>query len=181
METFTKPKELVENLEFQSQKDRVLKTLSPDMIEKPLLNLVNGFNSLPHCFTLQCCYGHFIYEDQSNPNNIEPLPVTTEIIGVEYRIAYIAFCIECSYLGKKLIDSLRSVPSIDPSNIQFGCANWFWNRQVNSYALQVEPQRFQDKDKVTLYYSEALIIEKVRNRFFKQLELLLAETPIIPG
>jgi len=181
MEMFIKPKELVKNSEYQSQKDRVLETLTPDMIEKPLLNLVNGFNSLPQCFTLQCCYGHFLYKGQNNPNSIEPLPINSAITSVEYRIAYIALCIENSDLGRMLLNNLKAIPSIDSSNIQFGCANWFWKRQVNSYALQVEPERYKDKDRVTLDFGEALKIEKVKNKFFKQLELLLAKTPITPG
>jgi hypothetical protein len=92
---------------------------------------------------------------------------------VEYRIAYIALCIEESSSGKALFDDFRGIPETEPDYIQFGCAEWFWKRQVNSYALQVEPRRYMTKDKVRVGYKEALDIERVRNRFFDQLNKLL--------
>ena len=58
---------------------------------------------------------------------------------------------------------------IEPEYIQFGCAEWFWERQVNSFALQVEPKRFMDKDRLNIEYKEALFVEKVRTKFFKRL------------
>ena len=101
---------------------------------------------------------------------LEPLPISYTIDRVEYRIAYICFCIEYSRSGKLLLAELKKVTAIDPLNIQFGCADWFWSRQVNSYALQVEPDRFKRKDTVMLEYSKALHIEKVRNAFFAALK-----------
>jgi hypothetical protein len=92
---------------------------------------------------------------------------------VEYKIAYIAFCIENSDLGKMLFDALKKIANIDPENIQFCGAEWFWERQVNSYALQVEPDRFKFADKAILDYREALKIEKIRNEFFVRLKELL--------
>ena len=64
---------------------------------------------------------------------------------------------------------------IDPENIQFCCAEWFWKRQINSYALQVEPERFKEKDRAILNYREALHIEKTRDEFFIELEKLLQQ------
>jgi len=58
-------------------------------------------------------------------------------------------------------------------NTQFFCADWFWKRQPNSYAVQVEPDRFKYKDKAILSYKEALHIERVRNVFFSRLNQLL--------
>jgi len=92
---------------------------------------------------------------------------------VEYRIAYIAFCIENSPLGRGLFESLKEITVIDPENVQFCCAKWFWKIQVNSYALQVEPDRFKRKDTATVDFKEALHIEKVRNEFFVRLGELL--------
>jgi hypothetical protein len=92
---------------------------------------------------------------------------------VEYRIAYIALCIENSDLGRMLFDALKGITNIDPENIQFCCAEWFWERQINSYALQVEPDRFKFEDKVVLDYQKALKIEKIRNTFFIRLYELL--------
>jgi hypothetical protein len=143
------------------------------MIDVPIIELINAFNKLPYCFTLQSCYGHFLYKGQRDPHNLESLPPINTIASVDYKIAYIAFCIENSALGRGLLEALNKITVIDPENIQFCCAEWFWKRQVNSYALQVEPDRFKHKDRVVLDYKEALHIEKIRNGFFVQLQELL--------
>jgi len=147
--------------------------LSDSIIDEPIIEIVNAFNKLPYCFTLQSCYGHFVYSGQKSSHNLEPLPVTDTIAKVEYRIAYIAFCIESSASGRGMIETLREITAIDPKNIQFCCAEWFWKRQVNSYALQVEPDRFKTKDRAIVDYKEALYIEKIRNKLFVRLGELL--------
>lgn len=139
------------------------------MIDPPIIDLINGFKKLPYCFTLQCCYGHFVCNDREDPHNLAPLPVKDTMAKVEYRIAYIAFCIENSFPGRELYENLQGIAAIDPKNIQFGCAEWFWQRQVNSYALQVEPDRFKCNDRAMLDYPEALRIDKIRNTFFARL------------
>jgi hypothetical protein len=173
LETFTETKPLVDNLHYQEQRQKCLAGLHDGMIDTPIIEVINAFNQLPYCFTLQCCYGHFVYSGQNDPHNLEPLPLTDTIGSVEYRIAYIALCIENRDLGRMLLDALKGIADIDPENIQFGCADWFWERQLNSYALQVEPDRFKFEDKATLDYQEALKIEKVRNEFFVRLKELL--------
>lgn len=173
METYTEPKELVENPHYQAQRQKNLGSLSDSMIDEPIIEIVNGFNELPYCFTLQSCYGHFVYSGRKNAHNLEPLPVKDIIAGVEYRIAYIAFCVENSASGRGLIETLKEITTIDPKSIQFCCAEWFWKRQVNSYALQVEPDRFKTKDMVILGYKEALYIEKIRNELFVRIDELL--------
>jgi hypothetical protein len=173
LETFTKPRKLVENPHYQEQRRESLGGLSDDMIDAPIVDLINGFNKLPYCFTMQSCYGHFAHNNQKDPYNLEPLPTTDTVDRVEYRIAYLCLCIENSVLGRRLLEALKGITAIDPENIQFCCAEWFWERQVNSYALQVEPDRFKHKDTAMLDYSEALHIEKIRNAFFVQLRELL--------
>ena len=176
METFTEPKALVENPYYQDQRQKSLVGLHDGMIDKPIIELINAFNKLSCCFTLQSCYGHFIYSGQNDPHNLEPLPLTDTLSKVEYRIAYIALCIENNDWGRMLFDALMGFADINPENIQFCCAEWFWERQLNSYALQVEPDRFKFEDKAILDYKEALKIEKIRNEFFVQLmELLLQQ------
>ena len=96
------------------------------------------------------------------------MPVTKTIEKVEYRIAYFAFCIDHNELGRKLLKALGEITAIDSENIQLCSAEWFWKRQVNSYALQVEPDRFKHKDTAILDYKEALHIENIRNKFFVQ-------------
>ena len=173
METFTEPKELLENPRYQDQRKKSLAGFSDDIIDAPIIGLINAFNKLPYCFTLQSCYGHFVYNGQDDPRNIKPLPVKIINAKVEYRIAYIAFCIENSALGRELLEALNEITAIDPENMQFCCAEWFWKRQVNSYALQVEPDRFKHKDTAILDYGEALQIENIRHKFFVKLQGLL--------
>lgn len=84
-----------------------------------------------------------------------------------------AFCLENSDLGRLFFNDLKGIADRDPEHIQFCCAEWFWERQINSYALQVEPDRFKSEDKAILDYKEALLIEKIRNEFFIQLKELL--------
>ena len=173
METFTNLKELAENTHYQVQRQKILSDLTDDMIDAPLIDLVKGFNKLPYCFTLQSCYGHFVLNGQKDSHNLEPLPVKDTIAKVEYRIAYIAFCIENSLLGRELFESLKEITAIDPENVQYCCAEWFWKRQVNSYMLQVEPDRFKRRDTAIVDFKEALHIEKIRNEIFIRLYELL--------
>ena len=173
METYTELKALVENPHYPAQRRKSLAGLTGVKIDVPIVELINAFSKLPYCFTLQSCYGHFLYNGQKDPNNLDPLSVTHTITKVEYRIAYIAFCIDNSDSGRKLFNDLKVIPAIDPENIKFCCAEWFWKRQVNSYALQVEPDRFKQKDQAILDYKEALKIETIRNEFFVQLKKLL--------
>ena len=173
METFTEPKELVENPHYQDQRQKTLAGLIEGMIDVPIIELINAFNKLAYCFTLQSCYGHFIYNGQNDSHNLQPLPITDTIARVEYRIAYICLCIENSGVGRRLLESLNEITAIDPENIQFCCADWFWERQVNSYALQVQPDRFKHRDTAILDYKEALHIEKIRNEFFVRLREIL--------
>ena len=173
METFTEIKKFVRNPNYQDQRQKSLACLSDSMIDEPIIEVINGFNQLAYCFTLQSCYGHFVYRGQNDSHNLAPLPKDDTIESVEYRIAYICLCIENSNLGKGLLEALNEITSLDPKCIQFCCAEWFWERQVNSYALQVQPERFKHKDKAILDYNEALRIEKIRNEFFVRLLKLL--------
>ncbi|MFC1858727.1 hypothetical protein ACFL9U_11995 [Thermodesulfobacteriota bacterium] len=176
METFTEPKKLVENPHYQDQRQKILADLTDDMIDAPIIDLINGFNKLPYCFTMQSCYGHFIYNGQRDFRNLEPLPITDTIVRMEYRIAYICLCVENDDWGRGLLEALKEITAVDPENIQFCCAEWFWKRQINSYALQVQPDRFKHKDRTILDYREALHIEKIRNEFFVRLEELLQKS-----
>jgi hypothetical protein len=84
-----------------------------------------------------------------------------------------AFCIEASLLGRRLLEAFRDIAAIDAQNIQFCCAEWFWKTQVNSYVLQVEPDRFKRWDEAVLPYKEALYIEGLRRGFFEKLNDLV--------
>ena len=172
LETFTEPKELTENPQFAGQRQKSLAAYSDAEIDAPIMAIIENFNKLPFCFTLQSCYGHFLYGNQGNPQNLDPLPVKETMARVEYRIAYIAFCLDYSDSGRNLFEALKGITAIDPEYIQFGSAEWFWDRQVNSYTLQVEPDRFKHEDTAIIEGREALRIEKTRNDFFARIKEL---------
>ncbi len=169
METFTTLKPFVDNPFYQKQREKSLGSLDINTIDEPISELIRNFAQLPYCFTLQSCYGHFVCHHQEDPKNLEPLFRSNDLSSVEYRIAYIALCIQNSDRGRQLLQDLKAFPSMDPDYVQFGCAEWFWKEQVNSYALQVEPERHKTKDKVVVSFQEALHIEKVRNKVFSKL------------
>jgi len=162
----------VENPHFKKQREKSLTGFKRVVIDEPIVEIVDRFNKIPYCFTMQSCYGHFLYNGRKDPNNLDSLPDSNTIVEVEYRIAYIAFCLENIDSGRRLLEALKEITVIDPENIQFCSAEWFWNQQVNSYALQVEPDRFKHKDSAMLGYDEALHIEKIRNEFFIQLRAM---------
>ena len=172
METYSEVKELVENPHFEDQRRDTLAGLSDDMIDEPIVDLINAFNRLPYCFTMQACYGHFVYEGCSDAHNLEPLPASDISGMIEYRIAYICICIDNSEAGKGFLETLQGITKIDPDYIQLCCADWFWERQVNSYSLQVEPDRFKRQDTAEIDHTEALHVERVRNEFYSRLRAL---------
>ena len=155
------------------QREKCLRQFDIDEIDPPIMDLITGFAKLPYCFTLQSCYGHFLYEHQKDEYNTDALPVANHILHVYYKIAYLALCIENSPPGQTLFENLKRISETDPEYIQFGCAEWFWQSQVNSYVIQVEPKRFMMKDRAHVDYQEALHIEKVRDQFFTILNQLL--------
>jgi hypothetical protein len=173
VETFTSLKELVANPSFQDRRRQVLMRLDYAAIDPPIVALVQRFNDLPYCFTLQSCCGHFLSAGQRDRHNVQVLPAVRSTATVEYRIAYLALCIDRNDHGISLLTDLSEVAAIDPDYIQFGCADWFWERQVNSYALQVEPSRHQTKDAVCIAYEEALHVQTIRDTFIAALERLL--------
>lgn len=179
METFTKLKDFVPNPHYHEQKEKCLRALDMNAIDAPLIEIIEGFLALPYCFTLQCCHGHFLHGEQRDPKNLEPLPISDNISEVEYRIAYLALCIQDNESGRGLFNELVEIPDIQPAYIQFGCAEWFWERQVNSYALQVEPERHKTKDRVFIDYQEALYVQKIRDEFFGELKRVIEKRVIV--
>ena len=178
METFTEPKGFVKNAGFREQRRESLGKLDINSIDEPIRDIVEKFSKLNFCFTLQSCCGHFVHNLQKAPSNTEPLPQPERVKRIEYRIAYIALCIDDNDHGMALFRDLKEIPSIDRDYIQFGSAEWFWKRQVNSYALQVEPKRHMNKDKLIVDYEEALYLQEIRDRFFASLRQLLGKGEI---
>jgi len=173
METFIQEIPLIENSHFEKQRAAVLNKLDINEIDTPIKKIILDLSQLPFCFPMQSCYGHFFYKGQKDPKNIEPLPQMDKKSRIVYRIAYIALCIQNSTNGKDLLQQLQDIPSMNPDYIQFGCAEWFWERQINSYALQVEPARFMTKDGAVVGYQEALHIEKIKDDVFVELNKIV--------
>lgn len=173
MNTFSGPRAFVENKRYFKDRKDTLATLDLSCIDVPIADIVAGFAALPHCFTLQCCYGHFACAAEQNPHCLEPIPGDYDGL-VRYRIAYIAFCVENSSSGRAFRDSLSRITAIDPNYVQFGSPDWFWEQQVNSYVLQVEPIAHQLKDETILEIPEALATQRVRNLFFNELRKMMA-------
>ena len=146
METYVAAKGLVSNPHFHNQREKALSGFRQATIDGPIVDLITRFANLPCCFTLQSCFGHFLLDDQSDPHNTEPLPRLDQDIDVQYRIAYIAVCVQENQQGRLLLDDLRGLCLLDSQHIQLGCAEWFWERQVNSYVVQVEPERHKTKN-----------------------------------
>lgn len=157
---------MVDSPLYEEQREEALSQLDLSKIDAPIVEMIRTFAEFPYCFTLQSCCGHFLSGNQKDSRNIDQLTGSETTSSVEYRIAYVALCIHNSDLGKRLLEDLRTIPSIDPEYVQFGCAEWFWQTHVNSYVLQVEPIRHKKKDKVLIGFEEALHVEKIRNGFF---------------
>jgi hypothetical protein len=172
LETFTEPRQFVENPRFSKDRHDTLTALDLHTIDEPIVDLINGFTALSHCFTLQSCYGHFLYSPEQDTFSLDPVP-TKNTGYIRYRLAYIVFCIDNSPAGRAFHNSLAKVPELDPDYVQFGSADWFWKRYVNSYALQLEPARFKRKDEAILEHTEALHVQQQRGLFFSKLRDLM--------
>jgi hypothetical protein len=175
METFTPPRPFITHPDYRRDRERTLRNLSQEIlknaIDPPLLPLVQECISIPHCFPLQCCYGHFVHRLAPDRENLVPISSVRESVGpICYRIAYLAFCIENSRNGHSLYRDLAGMTEMDPAFIQFGSASWFWNMIPNTYIVQLEPMRGACLDTVQVTRDEAIHLERARGRFFGRLE-----------
>ena len=173
MKTFTGLKPFEENPGFPGQKKQAMQGFDINSVDPPIRTLIRDCNSLPYCFTLQSCCGHFVRDREMDPRNTRPLSRSEAVTNVEYRIAYIAFCIRDNGEGTGFLDNLISLCSIDPEYIQVGCAGWFWNRPVNSYVVQIEPYRYKSEDTIIIDFDEAVHVEMVKNEFFNRFQKVL--------
>lgn len=186
METFRKAGPLISNRDYQRDRQESLLSLRDEIekgsIDLPVLALLRDFSTIPHCYSLQCCFGHFVHEKEPDNHNLAPLaPYIGSIRCVRYRIAYLALCIENSGPGRELIRDLDQITDVAPDCIQFGCADWFREKVKNSYILQVEPERFKTQDSAEIDMDEALHVEKVRNWFFEEIARVTGKHRDMPG
>lgn len=85
METFGAPREFVENTRYSQDRKDALAALDLSSIDEPIVDIVAGFNTLPHCFTLQSCYGHFLCASEQNLHSLEPIPCDGRLLIPIYR------------------------------------------------------------------------------------------------
>ena len=172
METLTVPRAMVDSPHYLHQRRTALDSLDLRSIDPPIADLIADFAKLPHCFTLQSCYGHFLCSTVQATRTLEGVP-PAYAGSVRYRIAYVAVCVANDPSGRSLLESLRQIPRLDPGYVQFGSADWFWERWPNSYTLQVEPMRYRKKDEAVLQVAEALHVQGTRDAFFEELRCLV--------
>lgn len=175
METFSKVRDFTDHPDYTRDRLNVLSEIKLENLDVPIRDIVIAFGKLAQCFTLQSCYGHFVWGEQPEALNLAVLPLQNQD-PVRYRIAYLALCIEQSARGRYLRDRLAKICEIDDEYVQFGSPTWFWKQYPNSYALQVEPRRFALLDEALLEHSEALHVQSVRELFFQRVREVLAET-----
>jgi len=125
---------------------------------------------IPHCFTVQCCCGHFVHDEEPDSDNLSlPSHYAGMAESLRYRVAYLAVCIRDEKRGRELFADLRALAEQESGYIQFGSADWFWKRMVNTYCIQLEPERMKDQDSGMVSLSEARTLEKIRTVFFDRL------------
>ena len=177
MMTFTEARPFVSNPSYAQDRGNTLAKLALQSIDKPIIDIVSRLAELPFCFPLQSCWGHFICDPGQGRHTLAPIP--DGCMGpVSYRIAYVALCIEESSSGRLLRDELAEIRKIDPDFIQFGSADWFWQRFLNSYVLQVEPARYKNRDEAVLDVGDARHLQVVRDIFFNELRRVLHLSPV---
>jgi hypothetical protein len=174
VETFVEAKSFVIDPDYEAARAKTLDDLDLSVIDDPIKDLIEDFAQVPHCFTLQSCWGHFVHKGQPDPRGCDRLAHYDERTKFRFQLAYVALCLENSVYGRALRNDLGSLVKIDPANVQFGSAEWFWNQRVNSYVLQVEPERFKTQDRASIGVDEALGLEQLKARVFEQVRLIVS-------
>jgi len=175
VETFSEARDFVQHPKYVRDRSNVLSELILKDIDAPIRDIVMALGKLPQCFTLQSCYGHFVWDGQLNTHNLDVLPLLNQGL-VRYRIAYLALCIEKGAGGANMRERFAAISEIDEEYVQFGSPDWFWQQYPNVYALQVEPKRFASQDEALLEHAEALHVQSVRDVFFQRVRELLADS-----
>lgn len=171
METYTAPKPFEDYPEFQRDRQLALDMLDIALIDDPLVGLIKDLNQIPYLFTLQCCHGHFQTTDGEEISDFDASGSINKLNKLEYRLAYIVFCIENSSSGKFFAQQLQDIPlTVKHGLVQFCSAQWFWDQWLNSYVLQVMVPRFKDKDTCVIDVHEADKIKQARDIFYAYLK-----------
>jgi hypothetical protein len=75
METFSKPRDFIHHARFARDRSNILSELRLGNIDLPIRDIVAALMKLSYCFTLQSCYGHFIWDGQPDLHNMAVLPL----------------------------------------------------------------------------------------------------------
>ena len=180
METFTLPPPFAAHPGYRNDRERSIAELAAEIgrnaLDPPLLPLVRECIHIPHCFTVQCCYGHFVHALAPDPENLVPISAFSGDTGpIRYRVAYLALCLRDNPAGHRMYAYLQEMAGRNPAFVQFGSADWFLERMPNTYCLQLEPELMKTKDSGTVSWDEALMIEKRREPFFLQLMTIMQQ------
>ena len=172
METYTKARPMVDNPDFDEQRAAALRALEGAQIDEPLVPLIAELNRLPYCFTLQCCYGHFLPEGEIDEQTLAPPPVRGRK-PVEYRIAYLALCIRDDAEGRALLEAVKGLRDVERMVVQVGSADWFWDQQVNTYVVQVGLRKHKRQDSMTLDGKQARHVAHTRTLLYRHFSELV--------
>ena len=185
METFTCARPFSPHPSYFPDREKAHRELElkiqQDSIDRPLIPMIQECIPVPHCYTVQCCFGHFVHEREPDAKNLVPLSYYTGLVEhVNYRLAYLTVCLQDSTGGRQMYADLEALAALDPDYIQFGSADWFWERTVNTYCIQLEPERFKTKDSGMISLEESLVIEELRKDFFDRLAGIIHNHRVYP-
>ena len=175
MDTYCPAKPLTVDPGYGARRQKALAGLDLNALDPPMVSLVDSFNRLPHCYTLQCCHGHLMIPNQGPPADWKRLPVENPPAKALYQLAYMALVVRNDSAGRGLMRGLAVVAGRAPAFMQLGSAQWFWEAQgeVNSYVLQVSPQDRQDQDHFEMLRDEVHQWLGAREKFMAGLEDLV--------
>lgn len=164
----------MDNQGYEKNRFAALETLrnliARGRIDPPLVELHELFSRVPHGYTIQSCFGHFVHEWEPDEDTTASLaPYNGMVQTVFYRIAIIAFVLEKSKKESMLCHDNRTLTVKCPEYIQFGSAGWFWVLSVKSCQIQVAPEQEKQIDCFWVTYKEALLLENFRDVLIREL------------
>jgi hypothetical protein len=176
VQAFTEPRIPEPNQDFARQREEALVRLDLEGLDCPLRDLVSRLAEMPCCFPVESCCGHYAILDGGRRRVFDSLPpLNGSTTSVLYRVAHVALCLDDSPSGRDLLRELRAVPAIAPERVQFGCVDHLWERQINTFVLQVVPWPHRFVDDVLLLPAEATEVEEARRWFFNRLDDLVRD------
>jgi hypothetical protein len=186
METFNPARPFTLHPGYVSDREKAQRELAEEIlrgsIDPPLLPMIRECIPITHFFTVQCCFGHFVHDMEPDTENlVPPSQYSGKIETVRYRLAYLAICLQNNIRGREMYSDLEEMAADNPDYVQFGSADWFWERMVNTYCIQLEPERLKNRDSEVITLEEALHLETLREDFFTRLTGIVQKHRIYPS